>query len=254
MKIYVVLTCLLLSFAYVDTYAEEVQDSLELKPKFGVFANFNINLHTADITEFPGILTCCPKYTGGFGLGYTIGALYDMYYSERIRLQFRASYMLTDGLLSDEEDVNVIIDGVSQTGKFEHLLDAKLSSLGLESLIAYKFDNGITALAGARFGFMAVGNYDYIEEISQPETRGTFEENGQRTRNPSDGDIQDLAAIEISPMIGVSYELPANKDRTLFIAPELSYLYRINSIISGNSWNVHTFRAGLALKYRQPAP
>ncbi|MCK5741166.1 MAG: OmpA family protein [Chlorobi bacterium] len=254
MKIYVVLTCLLLSFASVNTYAEEIQDSLELKPKFGVFANFNVNLHTADITEFPGILTCCPKYTGGFGMGYTIGAVYDMYYNERIRLHFRASYMISDGLLSSEEDVNVIIDGISQSGKFEHLLDAELSSLGLESLVAYKFDNGIIALAGARIGFMTAGMYDYKEEISQPENRGTFEGNGQRTRNPSDGDIQDLAAIEISPMIGVCYELPANKNRTLFIAPELFYMYRINSIISGNSWNVHTFRAGLALKYRQPPP
>lgn len=233
---------------------EREPDSIALKPRYGVSAAYNLNFHAADFRSLPGVPSCCPKFGGGSGTGFALGALYERPLDRDLFINVRASFATFNAELSKVENVNVIVEDASYPGKFEHRLDASIASLGIEPMASYRFFENIFAHAGFRVALPIATDFEQIEEIVDPADRGVFvDSDGKRTRNDTSGSISD-AAMQIAFQIGASRDFPLNKNRSLFISPQIFYQALLTPVVSGRSWNIHSIQIGAAIKYREPPP
>ena len=225
-----------------------------LEPKYGLFVRYNYNLHSTDFRKLPDVSCCSPKFSVGYGPGMIFGALLDYFFLPDYLLSIRASYGTFNGLLTKEETTNGIADGKSIPVFFEHSIDATVSSLALEPLFGYKINDNIFSYAGFRLGYVTKSQFSQIEKITKPSDRGVFVEEGTRTRNQFSGEIPNASSFQFSINAGISYELPLKSDSSLILSPELFYSYWLTDVAQDLKWNIHTFSAGLALKYKQPPP
>lgn len=232
---------------------DKEKDSVSLKPKYGLSVSFGKNFHDANFRNLPGVPNCCPKFSSGSGFGYSFGILYDFYLAEKQYLELRGEIVKFDGLLKTIETTNGIIDGKSAEVSFEHVIDSRLTSLGLNGLYSNTFYENLTGHIGVRFGFPLSGTYEQKEEILKPADKGTFVD-GTRLRNQSSGNIPELNGLQISLNLGFSYELPLNRKRWLFLVPEIFYGYNFTNIVKEVDWTLHSLRLGASIKYRTPPP
>ncbi len=228
-------------------------DTLETKPRYGIYGNFNLNLHASNFNKLPGVPSCCPSFEGGFGTGYSFGGLFDYALDHEKFINIRAGYAVFNGSFEEEEPTTVLIDGVHQPGAFKHTLDAELSTVGIEPMFGHRIWRRMFGHAGFRFGYVIDKNYDQIERVSKPAKQGTFLD-GQRFRNDLDGEIEEAASVQFAVNLGASYELPLKEDYSLLLAPEIFYTFWLTPVVSNTKWSVHTIRAGLSLKYKEPPP
>lgn len=232
---------------------QDLIDTMAQKTKYGAFINYGLNLHFADFNKLPDVPSCCPAFTGGIGPTLNLGLLMDLFFNNEIFINFRAGFSTFHTLMKSEEPTTVIIDGKSRDGKFEHRLDADIYSLSFEPNLMYKLSNRLYAHGGIRLGFGVYNHYHQIEEIIDPPDRGTFID-GKRTRNDNSGKIPDASIIQAGIMLGISYELPLNKKNFIFLYPEFFYTFNFLPVVPNTGWTIHTIRAGLSVKYRQPPP
>ncbi|MBX3045017.1 MAG: OmpA family protein [Candidatus Kapabacteria bacterium] len=235
----------------------EVADSVnyELKPKFGIVGGLNLNLHSTSITDIQGFNSCCPEFTGGFGTGFYIGGLIDYPIDDKLQLMLRLTYSSYNGLLS-EQTVLPVLDirtGGSIPATIENQFDVQFGTIGIEPMVAYRLHKELFGHFGFRAGLLVDHNYSHIEEITNPKDRGTFS-NGLQTWNVSFGDLPDPNVLLLGLKIGASYTLPMNKKGSLFIVPEIFYNLQFTPVIKNQTWNIHQFQIGAAVKYRQPPP
>lgn len=226
---------------------------LQMKHKYGVFAHFNYNMFIADFKKLPGISCCSPAFTSGAGTGITVGGLYEVPFSNELHLNLRLAYTDYSGYFNLQEETIGIIDGKSAPVVFEHYLEASLHSFVIEPMVAYQYFENIFLHGGVRFGLALSPQYEQFEQIVEPANRGTFS-NGSRINNASSGDLPNAFAFQAGINLGVSYLLPINQKKSVFIAPEIFYSFNATPIVSGETWFVHQLRGGLSVKYREPLP
>lgn len=259
MKIGAMLALLLIVFFRAG--AEETADTIEIKPKYGIYTHYGLNFFNSGFSQLPGVPNCCKNFTGGSGTGFALGFLYEypMKYlfqipdSDKVFLSLRAGFSSIDGLIRVEDNTNIIVDGKSQLGTFDHILNSKLSSITFEPAAMYNVYDRLNVFAGFNIGFVMLSQYSQREQITNPPDRGTFMD-GRRIQNEFSGEIPDALKFNLGLKAGISYELPLNKKEWLFIAPEVFYTYNITPVVSGLKWNVHTINMGLAFKYIEPPP
>ncbi|MGB9701781.1 MAG: OmpA family protein [Candidatus Kapaibacteriota bacterium] len=241
-------------YSQVVEKIEEIPDSLELKPYYGLNFGYNYNYHSTDFRSLPGVPSCCPQYKNGSGSGFYLGGIFDYPINYDMQITARVNYAEINGKFTVYEQTPVLIDGKEETGEFEHYVDSKFSLLGIEPLFTYKPLTDLGVHAGFRFGFLTSASYYQIEKISKPSDRGTFID-GRTYRNQSSGSLMDSSNLtQYAFKIGVSYKLPFNKQKSLFIVPELFYTYNFSDLIKDRKWQVHQFSIGLSIKYRIPPP
>jgi outer membrane protein OmpA-like peptidoglycan-associated protein len=226
-------------------------DTNELKPRFGIFYDYGLNIHNATFDKIPGVASCCQSYSNGYGLGPSLGLVYDYIFDKDFTISLRLKYDSHDGDLTKDESTNLIIDGKSFSGVFTHKMNTNLDLIALNPMIGYKIEENFKVFGGLGIGFNIANHFEYIETIKEPSDRGTFE-NGLRYRNQSSGNINEINTLQLSINLGLTYSLPLNKKRTYLLEPEIFYNFWILPQVSGISWYVHTFRAGVSLKYKQP--
>ncbi len=228
-------------------------DSLEMYPSYGILGGYNFNLHTSNFSNLPGVPSCCPEFTSGTGSGFYLGASIDYPLNYLMQLTLRATYSQSNGKLTSTDTTTIILDGKNSTGEFEHLLDAKFGTFGIEPLFTYKFKPDLAFHGGFRIGFLTNSHYYQVEKITKPSDRGTFID-GRSYRNQSDGKIEDASAIQAGVKLGASYKLPLNKEKTLFLVPELFYTYNFTNLVKERDWKYHQLSFGMSIKYRTPPP
>lgn len=237
-----------------DYYDYEAElEAMEEKPRIGLFGNFILNYHVTDFRALPGVESCCPKYTDGFGSGFLLGGLYEMKLADNMFGGLRAGYSMFDAELRRIESINLIIDGKSFDGEFEHAVNADFSRIQIFPYISLRLKNHLFAHAGIDFALLTGGDYRQIEVIKKPTDRGTFS-NGLRYRNNNEGEIQDLNIINMALRVGLSYELPFTSNKSLRFAPEMFYSYWILNNVAERKWNMHQLDLGLSVKYIAPPP
>ncbi len=249
MKIGLILSLLILAgltAAPAQTPAAESSS----RSQFGIFGNFSLNQHSADFQQLAAdIPNCCPKFRSGDGSGVSLGLLYARPLADDLSLVFRLAYASLGGTLSEDEATTVWNPSTNSSvnGNFEHIVEAQLASIGLEPLLSFELIPALKLLGGIRLAYVLESSFDQREEITQP-SFGTFPDTDSRIRNAFDGDIPEASSLQLAVMGGVSYDLPMNKDRSLLLAPELTYSYALSPVAENLSWNVHSLRIGLALK------
>ncbi len=228
-------------------------DSLELYPSYGIVGGYNFNIHSSDFSNLPGVPSCCPEFTNGTGSGFYLGASIDYPLNYLMQLTLRATYSQSNGKLTSTDTTTIILDGKNSTGEFEHLLDAKFGTFGLEPLFTYKLKPDLALHGGFRIGFLTNSYYYQEEKITKPADRGTFID-GRSKRNQSEGKIEEASAMQAGLKLGASYKLPLNKEKTLFLVPELFYTYNFTNLVKDRDWKYHQLSLGVSIKYRTPPP
>lgn len=255
----ILILILIFTFCYnVILAQEEIQNNKNNSSKYGIYGHMNLNWHSADFRKLPGVPNCCPRFENGLGIGFTAGILYEIPLSKLLTLDLRASYSSLDGELSKVEPTTVIVQGNNQEGEFEHILNTKLANIGVEPLVGIRLFGGLRLLAGLRLGFTITNKYDQVETIVKPSGAATFldslgNDTHSRTRNESSGDILEIQKFQAFALAGLSYELPLNSEKSLFLAPELFYSHALTPVVRDYKWNVNSIRAGIAIKY-SPVP
>ncbi len=227
-----------------------------LRPRYGLYGAYDLNQHSADFRQLPGVPNCCPRFEEGSGTGPAYGALVELPLTSRFFLNLRLGYMSHDATLTAEEPTTVIVGGVAQQGAFTHTVDASLSTIGIEPMVSWNATgtSGLHVHLGFRLATLMKNAFSQQEVVSQPANSGTFvDSNGNdtqsRIRNEYSGDIPNASTLAISGAVGVSYELPLNADRTMFLVPEVFYFYGLSQVVDGLDWKVNAIRPGLAVKY-----
>jgi outer membrane protein OmpA-like peptidoglycan-associated protein len=234
--------------------------SNELNPRYGLYGHLGMNLHSADFKKIPECPNCSPGFESGFGIGPSFGLLFEYPIMNKTLLSLRAGYNNFSSKLSRTEPVGIILDGKEADGEFEHTLDATLSQISFEPMLSYNISGDLFLSGGFLLGFGASGSYDQKEEVSKPANTGTFMKDGvdteSRTRNEHQGDFEYLNSFNYGLMIGASYELPLNADRTLIFAPEIYFNFALSDVLDANnagedygSWKANALRGGVAIKY-----
>jgi outer membrane protein OmpA-like peptidoglycan-associated protein len=218
----------------------------------GGFASYNFNQHAANFGSLPGVPSCCPNFESGSGPGFMLGGLYEFRLTEDLSLGMRADYANQGGTLSAIERTPVAgAGGDMLNATIEHLLDARIASIGIQPLLGYRFFGGLSAHAGTRFGYVLSTTYEQKETLLEPAGTGTFE-NGLRQRNFSEGAIQEASSLQAGLVAGLSYTLPLNDQGSLFLVPELFYHYSLTPVVQNLTWKLHALTAGVAIKYVLP--
>ena len=219
------------------------------EPSFGGFIHLNSNSHRAGFTRLPGVPNCCREFTGGNGLGLTVGALYDFPLSALLFLDVRAGYTTLGARLVEPENTTVIVAGQPTDATFEHQLESSLGGLVVEPALGYRPIPRLSLRAGGGLAYLMSSTYDQREELVVPETVGVFE-NGKRVRNEFEGDIPDVATMVGYAKIGLGYDFPLNGRGTLIGTPEIVYTRGFSSIVADSSWSVDALRIGLSVTFR----
>ncbi|OGU61682.1 MAG: hypothetical protein A2X64_01550 [Ignavibacteria bacterium GWF2_33_9] len=235
-------------------FSEFSNDSLELKPKYGILFGYDLNFHSADFRSLPGVPSCCPQFTGGTGNGLMFGALLDYPINPRMEVNGRITYNTIDAVFSKFEATTIVLDGEEAVGEFEHYVKSNFALIGIEPYFTYKLNPELAFHGGFRFGFLTKSNYYQIEKISKPTDRGTFLD-GRTYRNQSRGSLIDSAnRFQFGIKLGTSYTLPANKKKSLFIVPEIFYTLNPTNIYQNRDWSINSLTIGIGIKYRIPPP
>jgi len=175
--------------------------------------------------------------------------------TELFDFQIRADYHSLNGTLSATETTEVLgPSGTPVLGAFQHTLIATLATIGIEPMLGIRVIGDLYVHAGLSAGILVSKKYSQQEEIIQPDGGGTFEDsNGNdthsRVRNNLSGTIPNASSFQLAALGGISYMLPLNRSRTLFLAPEIFYNFGITKIASDLTWRVNSIRAGIALMF-----
>jgi outer membrane protein OmpA-like peptidoglycan-associated protein len=225
--------------------------TLYRKMGFGFFGDFEFNSHISQFSKLPDIPCCAKNFQNGTGIGFAAGILADYPINRFLFFDLRAGYFLRSGnLISRETKILSDINGNPIDGVFENTLKAKLGSIAVEPMLAFRIVGGFSVHFGLHGGFVVPKSYEQWEEIKEP-SGGTYE-NDKRIRLAFSGSIPKALSYEISAVAGASYELPLNKRRTVWLAPEVFLNYGFTPVISGYTWNILMIRAGIAIKFSQP--
>ncbi len=225
--------------------------------KWGIFAAFNVNMHNPDFHKLPEVPNCCPTYEKGSGSGFSIGGLFQMPLSDRLLLQFRLGWSDFGGTLEGDEgkyfpnnDNTGLIPGI-----IRHTIDASLSEIALEPNIGYRLFKDLYISAGLNIGFLVGKSFEQREEIISPSDGVTYAD-GTKSYLDNDGDIPNAPSLLLGITGRIAYELPLNRNRTMFLVPELSYHLGLTSLVdtASEKWTVNTFKAGLSFKFAPVKP
>ncbi|TAL67156.1 MAG: hypothetical protein EPN82_16435 [Bacteroidetes bacterium] len=246
-----IISFLVFMIAGATVLLAQVQSEPEpLRMRYGVFADFNINLHASNFPKLPNVDNCCKNFTGGVGTGPSLGGLFELPFSEKYLFSIRAGWYSIGGLLRETEGTFVLLPNDDTTsGEFEHSIDAGFSTIAIEPTIGTRLFDNFFLYTGINLGLLIQHDYSQKEQIVKPVDYGVFVDSKERTRNVYSGKIDNAASLISSLKVGASYELPLNRERTLLAAPEVSFTFGLTNLINGLLWKVSTLSIGVAIKY-----
>ena len=256
-KILLFTAVLLFGITICSTIAKSQETEKKFRPRYGLFIDYSINMHSADFKKLPSCPNCSPGFEDGTGGGIAVGGLFELPLSSKFLLGARLMYYNYSGKLTKNETTTILVNGTPTDGRIEHRLDATLASIGLEPTLIYNAFDHLFVSAGFFLGAVTSYKMDQAEQIVSPANRGTFldsegHDTGKRTRNEISGDIVDASKMKFTGIFGISYELPLNRRGDFLIAPEISYALDFIKVVDNSSvtkWNVNSLRFGVAIKY-----
>lgn len=217
--------------------------------QFGIFVVYNHNDHNPNFAKLPGIPNCCQGFTDGLGSGFTAGLFLEMPMPLKLYAGLRASLSQLDGWLKEKEttfirDGNEIINGI-----FEHNIKSNILTLGLEPYLRFKIFQGLSLFAGGRVAFPVAKKFEQWEQIVEPVDKGIFIDSQSRIRNRFSGEIPKAKPVQSDLHFGLSYDLPLNRHKSLFISPFVSYHFGLSDVADSVIWKINSLRIGIGIKY-----
>ena len=241
-----------------DDFYEEYDEEIEIlkseyNPRFGVFLNYGLNFHHTNFPYLPNYPICCNVFKNGFGAGFNFGgsALFrvnnDWYYGGKI------SFGNLNGKITTEQKIPLTVNGMLVDGTTKSVIDVSLNNFIFSPFVAYsisQISKNFYVSLGMNIGATVSANFAQHEELLSPNV-GTFE-NGYRVRNIKSGDLPNMNSFLFAGNVGISYELPLNKNNNLRLVPEINYNYWFLSPVQDLNWNISQLTFGIGIRYNAP--
>lgn len=221
----------------------------------GGYLGLDFNSHNADFDKLPGYANCCPKFTGGSGMGYALGLAANYPIIDKLSLDARFGLTSLNGLMKKEQFIGFTeirnaeppfetSEVVNATSEYE--IDASIQILGIEPAIKYEFIKGFTVFTGLRFGFLNSSTFDQKEKLISP-NNVVFKENGSLVRNEFRlRDIPETNTMQLHYSIGASYR--TSLKNSILIEPDIRYYLPLTDI-SSVAWNVSQIQLSVAAMF-----
>lgn len=229
----------------------------ENRSRYGIFAGYGLNSHSADFKRLPDCPNCSPGFKDGSGGGLNFGLTYDYPLSKELYFSSKLIYKNLSGKLVSIEKTAVIAEGIPTDGEFEHSLDATLVAIGFEPGIKLNLIDNLNLNFGFNFSILQKKDYSQVETITKPTDYGTFlnpdgTDSQSRERNKFSGTMKDANSLYLAPMASISYLINLDKRKEWLIEPEMAYHFGISNIVNDEmvkKWSVNTLSFGIAIKY-----
>ena len=245
-----------------DNYQEEEYnyqmeiEKMKTKPRFGLFADYNLNYHHTNFKGLPGIENCCSLFEKGYGAGFEYGANVQFFINKLWSYGVRASFGNLNGIITKYDEVPIVLNGELSKGKIENQIDISNNVININPFVSYRIapiSYRLYSYLGLKLGIPIDVNYSQYEKLVEPEDRGTFID-GTRIRNVHYGDLESKNSFLAAASIGLGYELPLNRVGSLSLTPEVYYNYWFLSPVKDLTWNISQISMGASVKYTTPPP
>ncbi len=231
--------CALAAFLFLFTETVQGQN------QFGLDADLNSTMHSADFRAFPGVPSCCPAYTGGTAGGVAIGLSAFHRATPAAWFGTTLRYNQYSVLMTRQE--SLLLSG-NVNGNAEHSVDAALQTAEVDLLARLEAFTNIGVEVGVRAGVFLKGTFSQKELLTSPDS-GLFE-NGTRSRNVfTNTKIPDLASVQLGATLGVVYSLPLRADNSLLLQPHLHFYQPFTNIVSNLSWKAQQLQFGFRILF-----
>ncbi|MDC1068263.1 OmpA family protein [Candidatus Kapabacteria bacterium] len=261
----IILSLFILSSLHLLSQQEStiyVDSAYSPRQSFGLFLGGGLNFHVADFETLPTITGCCDGYSTGTGLGLMGGLYYAVPLGNTFELDLRLNYMDLSGKLTKTEERNNSVLSADNdqivNATIEHEIDGTINLVAFEPSLIMKLGSQLRLRAGLSAGFIMTKDFAQTERITNPSTGVFIDENGTRSReiNIASGEIPEAPSLNLGFLFGASYDLPLNKNRTLFLVPEARYTIGLSSFHSEQTWLPSQFAGGIGIRYapRKKAP
>lgn len=204
-------------------------------------------IHSVEFRSLPGVPSCCPRYSGGNGIGFAGLFGYQLGLSGNVRLSLGLGlYSHTGTFESDENELFSSQNGQSNSiGSFLHTLHTSILGSVVEPMIESDF-LGARVEIGPSFEIPVTSKYDQEEAVNTPGF--VFTDNGQRTRNQRSGEINDLQPIMTSIRANVRALFPLGNGG-LMIEPALTARIGLSSVLQNEQWSLLSFGIGCRILF-----
>ncbi len=219
--------------------------------KLGAYSSLNFINNQTDIPIFP-TSSVCGNFSSGNALGYSFGlnVLYPIY-KEVLFLEGRILYEHRPADLSLIKTEYQILnpaynsyDNLKLKYAYEAYLDYLILDIGIRYKPLTEFDAFIRA--GIDAGNPIIGtNYSISEAIDSPDNFVFPDGTAKHTINS--GSINN-AGTSLGASLGFIYEFKL--DNGIYISPELSYRFAINSANSDYDWKSNMLKVALSAMWR----
>lgn len=221
--------------------------------RYGLYTNLGLSNHSTQFSSLPRIPNCCPQFKNGQASSILFGGIYE-YNINSFAFEAKFGIDMINGSFKSNEFRTLGLNGVPVDGKIEHTIDYKLNLLSTVISSRYYFYKGFSAAIGASLSYITNSSYHQYEEISSSAGKVYFlDSNGNNTgssiRNEFRGSLPNLNNFQFSGLVGISYDYPIKKDRTIIIRPEISYQQFFSNVLDDTKWAVSTLRFGISLLY-----
>lgn len=240
----------ILAFALIvlTSTAALSQTSVEQRARVGVVMQGSLDLHSASFTRLPEIDNCCPGFTGGSGMGLSIGLSYVAPLTAPWSLDVRAGFQRGSvDMVTRESKLISQIDGTAESATIRHDLSLSVSRMTIEPLAIYALSPRLGLRMGLWSAYQLDGMYSQAEALEAP-SNAVFD-NGQKLRNQAEGTLTSMASLNMGLTVGVGTELPLNSDGSLLMSPELLFTFAPTNILQNTSWSVAMIRAGVVVSF-----
>jgi outer membrane protein OmpA-like peptidoglycan-associated protein len=225
-----------------------LMDTIHSPWSWGGFAHGGLNLHQADFKKLPGIPNCCTGYNGGDGTGMAFGGVIQYQLDLQLFVEGRIGYQTQSGTLAVSEPTYIEVNGEVTKATLEHNLKASLGLLMIEPSFKYMLTDNFALQVGLGAGFRMSSTFEQTETMNEPSGTKLYP-NGSRTWHVYSGSIPDANPFVLAAQAGLSYMLPLNGERSLFLRPEAFYQYGFTPIVKNLDWGVDQVRGGISVVF-----
>jgi outer membrane protein OmpA-like peptidoglycan-associated protein len=228
--------------------------------RFGAYFGLGYNMHFPSFSDLPGVPNCCPQFQNGEGFGLNFGIVYEHRFDDKFSFLTKAAYFDDSGLLTRIENEVLSVDFQPYDGKFEHSIDASLSSIAVKPMLGYylidsyknkdyNFLSSLALFAGFRLGFLTTKDYSQKEQVIEPSDRGRFIDTDSQIRNESSGELPNANGINFAIATAIRSEFPLNQQKNFSLFFELGYDHQLTNIVDDRDWTKSSILANIGVIY-----
>lgn len=217
--------------------------------ELGLAGGGAINLHSASFTQLGTFASCCPEFSGGFGLGGWVGLGVVKPLSNTWRLGASLVYSSQNGTMvyneasfvADLRDTPRVRDAV-----FKHELTSTIQSIGIEPRLLFRAAGALDVSLGLRLAYVTTAHFTQTETLEQPDDYGAYLGAGRSWVNHN-ANIPDASSLFAGIIGGARYSLPLNRSSTWLLQPEVAVIAPLTSVTSVATWSITDIRFGIGI-------